>query len=115
MIDKTTHVRGAITDPNGAPDTQADVLFFPADSKTWREGVYSGRRVRLVSATLAGTYQIDGLPAGEYYVAAVDTRLTLNWKDPAFLDRLTTSATQIMLGDGEDKTVALRRVAVREK
>jgi hypothetical protein len=115
LIDKTTHVRGAITDANGAPDTQADVLVFPADSKTWRDGIYSSRRVRQVSATLAGTYQLDNLPAGEYYIAAVDTRLTANWKDPGFLDRLTSAATHITLADGEEKTVSLKRVTVRDK
>lgn len=115
LIDKTTHVRGAIRDSNGAPDTEADVIAFPADSNTWRDGVSSTRRVRLTPASTSGTYLFDGLPAGDYYLAAVDTRLTGNWRAPAFLDRLTTSATRITLADGEDKTVALKRALLRDK
>jgi hypothetical protein len=115
LTDKTTHLRGAITDANGAPDSEADVLVFPADSKTWRDGVFGTRRVRLAAASLAGTYLFDGLPAGEYYVAAVDTRLTGRWKDAAFLARLTTSAVRVTLGDGEDKTVALKRTSPRDQ
>ena len=115
LTDQTTHLRGGITDANGAPDSEADVLVFPADSKTWHDGIFGTRRVRLAAASLAGTYVFDGLPAGDYYVAAVDTRLTARWKDAAFLDRLTSSAVRVTLGDGEDKTVALKRTTLRDK
>jgi hypothetical protein len=115
LTDKTTHLRGGVTDASGAPDTEADVLVFPADSRTWRDGIFSPRRVRFAAVSLAGTYLFDGLPAGEYYVAAVDTRLTTRWRDAAFLDRLTTSAVRVTLGDGEDKTVALKRMSPRDK
>ena len=43
-------------------------------------------------ATSAGAYDIATLAPGTYYLAAVSTRLALNWQDPAFLERLTAVA-----------------------
>jgi hypothetical protein len=115
LSDKTTHLRGGITDVSGTPDSEADVIVFPADSKTWRDGIFGLRRVRLAAGSRAGTYLFDSLPAGDYYIAAVDTRLTNGWKDAAFLDRLTSSALRVTLADGEDKTIALKRTSPRDK
>ena len=49
---------------------------------------------RKVHATSAGAYEIATLAPGDYYLAAVSTRLALNWQDPEFLERLIAGATE---------------------
>ncbi len=113
FTDKTTRLGGSIVDSTGAPDSRASIIVFPADSATWRQGIFSLRRVRLVEATPAGTYEFAGIPAGDYFLVAIESRLATDWEDPAFLDRLTSGATRVTLAAGDTKTVALKRFTLR--
>jgi len=111
---KTNAVSGTVTDSNGAPDADAAVIAFPADSTAWREGVFSSRRTRRVNATSKGAYEMTTLAPGEYFISAVSFRSmpALNWSDPRFLDRLIPVATKITLGVEESKNVPLKTVTV---
>jgi hypothetical protein len=107
----TNRVSGRVTGGNGAPDPDAAVIVFPADSNAWREGIFSSRRTRKVHATSAGSYDIATLAPGDYYLAAVSTRLALNWRgEPEFLERLIAGATRVTLGAQDEKTVPLRTI-----
>ncbi len=86
------------------------MIVFPADSNAWREGIFTSRRARKVHATSAGAYDIATLAPGDYYLAAVSTRLALNWQDPEFLERLIAGATRVTLGAEDEKTVPLRTI-----
>ena len=46
---------------------------------------------------------MSGLPAGEYYVAAVTELEPGDLADPAFLEQLAAAAFKITLADGEKK------------
>ena len=48
------------------------------------------------------------LAPGDYYVTAVSARQTPGWQDPQFLERLIPGAVKVTVGDGEEKTVALK-------
>ena len=48
---------------------------------------------------------VGTLPAGRYYVAAVDMLDIASWRDPYVLDRLSKLAVSVDLHDGEDLTV----------
>ena len=50
-----------------------------------------------------GSYQLRGLPAGNYYVAIVDPAESGEWFEPSFLDAHRPGATRVSLGDGESK------------
>ena len=108
----TNRVSGQVSDGNGAPDADAAVIVFPADSTAWREGIFSTRRTRKVHATSTGAYEIATLAPGEYYLVAVGIRLTLNWQDPEFLARLISGATRVTLGAEDEKTVPLRTITL---
>jgi hypothetical protein len=110
-----TRLSGTVADSAGAPDGDADVIVFPADTAAWREGAFTSRRVRLAHATSAAAFEIHALPPGEYYIAAVDTRTAMGWQDPQFLERLTGGATRVVLGEGENKTVTLRTLTLRSR
>ena len=90
----------------------AAVIVFPADSNAWREGIFTSRRARKVHTTSAGAYEIATLAPGDYYLAAVSTRLALNWQDPEFLERLIAGATRVTLGAEDEKTVPLRTITL---
>ena len=55
-----------------------------------------------------GTFQIRGLPSGEYFLAAVDTAEQGEWFEPAFLDGHRAGAARLTLGEGDIKTQDLR-------
>ena len=108
-----TKLGGSVMSTTGAPEPDAVVIVFPADTTLWREGIVSTRRVRRVPATSAGAYEFTGLPPGEYYVAAISPRYTSTWDDPVFLDALTGGATKIQLTSGGSASVALRTIVPR--
>ena len=61
-----------------------------------------------------GTFAIAGLPAAEYYVAAVD-RMQGNegfgeWQDPAFLNAIAPRASWVILSEGQSASVTLRLI-----
>jgi hypothetical protein len=49
-------------------------------------------------------YKIRNLPAGEYYVVAVDPSEPGEWFEPAYLDQHRAGAARVTLGDGDVKT-----------
>lgn len=111
----TNGVSGRVSDANGAADSDAAVVVFPADSNVWRQGISSNRRMRKVLTTSAGGYSMQTLVPGEYHVVAVSSRLALDWQSPQFLERLIPGAVRVTLGAEEEKTVALRTFAPAER
>jgi hypothetical protein len=69
--------------------------------------------MRTARAAADGSYIFPALPPGAYYVAAVQEDTVDEWQDPAFLESLSRSATEIMLAEGERKTLELRTAAIR--
>jgi protocatechuate 3,4-dioxygenase beta subunit len=106
----TNRVSGRVTDGSGAPDPNAAVIVFPADSNAWHEGVFTSRRERKVRASSAGSYDVTTLAPGDYYVAAVDADAALNWQEPRFLERLVAGATKVTLGAEDQRSVPLHAI-----
>lgn len=104
----TNRVSGQVNSSNGSPDDHAAVVVFPADSNAWREGIFSSRFTRKVHTTSTGAWEVTTLAPGDYYVAAIDARLALNWQDPELLAGLVGSASRITLGVEDQRTVILR-------
>lgn len=108
FTDKPTEVNGTVRDSSGNPDTGASVVVFPADASSWIDTGSQPRRLRQVRANQDGTYKINGLPAGDYYIIAVeDESMERTWQDPAYLNTLARAATQVRIADGDIKTQAL--------
>ena len=113
FVDTVASLSGTITDAKGTADALLDVVVFPADWDGWRRGEFNGFRARLIAATTAGAFNLAAVPAGQYYVVAVDAAATSQWSDPRFLDRLIPGATKVTIAEGEQKTVALKTFAIR--
>jgi hypothetical protein len=110
-----TRVSGSISSANRTANDSADVIVLPADTMLWREGIINSRRARLMHATSAATFEFSGLEPGDYYLAAVATRSVPDWQDPSFLERLIPGATRLTLGSGEEKTVPLTTMTLRDR
>lgn len=104
FTDSTTTLTGTVTGANG-PDSTAEVVVFPADSLAWKEIGAVARRSRVERVTRAGVFSIAGLPAGEYFVAAVAGTLPGDRQDPALLTTLAKDAMRVTLADGGSATV----------
>jgi len=114
FTDKTTQLAGQVTDASGGTDLQDAVVAFPADSDDWKTGAFSQRRTRSMQVTKIGAFEFDGLPAGEYFVAAIAGGVPDNWQSPAVLIALAKIATRVPLVEGDKKTQALRALPLPE-
>jgi len=112
LVDKVSLLSGTVVDAKGAPESRGSVIIFPADSDGWRRGEFSGRRARLI-AVRTGTFEFRLIPPGRYYAVAVEEGAIEEWTDPRVLDKLTTLATRVTVGEGESQTVALKTVAIK--
>jgi hypothetical protein len=100
FTDKMSEVNGTLTDDQGQPITEFTVLAFPTDNTLWRP---QARQIMTARPDQTGTYQIQGLPAGDYYVTAVDPAEQGEWFEAAFLDQHRAGAARLTLGDGDVK------------
>jgi hypothetical protein len=113
LTDRPTQLSGTVRTAQGQGDGQADVIVFPADHDRWKQYGVTARRARSVRATKTGAYSIQGLPAGDYYVIAVDSTSSREWQDPKFLEAASRVATRITLVDGDKKTTDLKASRIR--
>jgi hypothetical protein len=113
FTDRWSGVQGFVETSTGAPDPNAAVLLFPADTGAWTSYGRSPRRLRSTRADANGGYVINSVPPGDYYVAAVPDEQSADWQDPAFLAAATASASRVSVGDGEKKNQDLRTREVR--
>ena len=84
VTSQTARAEGRVRDGRGDAAGYAAVICFPADPARWRR--YGPRPDRIRSAPVRqGSYEIR-VPAGDYYLVAVDEALADRWRDPAFLE-----------------------------
>ena len=98
--DSQTQLSGTVATERGVPVTDYTVLAFPMDQTFWRP---QSRYIMTARPDQNGSYQIRGLPPGEYYMALVDPAEQGEWFEPAFLDAHRPGAARISLGEGESK------------
>jgi hypothetical protein len=69
--------------------------------------------MRTAPVSRQGTFSLSGLPAGEYFIAAINDQAGATWQDPKVLDILSRSATQLSLRDGDRRTVDVTTSVIR--
>jgi hypothetical protein len=94
-------------------DSSAIVIAFPTDTSTWMGRGPFPRRLRTARVGIDGTYTINALVPGEYFVVAVTEEGFADWQDPALLQALTRVARQVRVTDGERRTQDLTTAVVR--
>lgn len=95
-------IAGTVADATGVPAAQGFVIVFPTDRSQWGPD----SRFLKVAVLKNGTFDISGLPAAGYYVAAVTRLIADEWQDPALLDQLSPTAAQVFASAGQKVTAA---------
>jgi hypothetical protein len=102
-------VRGRVTDdhPASVRDCCTVVVF-----STFRDRWSALSRWVKTAQPSAGTFAVRGLPAGDYWVAAIEGRNSEfePTADPGLLESLSSRAVRITLGEGQSQDLSLRLV-----
>jgi hypothetical protein len=80
---------------------RALVVVFPVDRTRWRDYGSTPRRLREAGLSPDGSFEMRGLPPGEYFAAAIPDDYVRDWRAPGLLDGLAQSAIRVSIsGDG---------------
>ncbi len=112
ITNQISTVTGIVRDTDGKASSAPTVAVFPADRTLWRLPGMASRRVQTVAPGRDGRYAFRGLPAGEYYVVAVDWP-SADFSDGKVLNAIMSFGQRFTLGDGESRTQDLRMAVMR--
>ena len=109
LTNRAAGVSGTVTDARGRAVDTCTAIAFAVDRGRWAQ---QARFVRAARCDADGAFSVHGLPASDYFVAAVDRMQMANgggeWQDPDVLESLVAGATRITLTDGQTATVSAR-------
>jgi hypothetical protein len=109
LTDKPSELTGVVRLDTGAPDHDAIVLVFPVDPARRIDFGRDSPRLRETRSSVDGRYTLRGLPAGEYFVAALnDAAMTDLWQTQAFTQRLSLRATKVSVTRGQKQVLDLK-------
>jgi len=106
LTTRQTTLSGTLTGAAGEPIGGIDVVLFPLDE---RMRIHNTRRVASSRTTVAGEYEIRGLPPGAYGVAVVDDVDPEALRDPAVLAQLRPVSTVTLDASDTRHDIALKR------
>ena len=107
LTDRLPGVSGVVRDASGQTSATCHVVVFAKDRKFWMP---ESSRLTSVRPASDGSYVIRSMPAGDYFVTAVNDLEPGEWFDPALLEQLSKSALTITLTEGEKTSQDLRLV-----
>ncbi len=90
---------GNVTGSPRGPAGDIFVVAFPVDERLWSHFGLNPRRLRSVYLARPGPFAVEGLPAGDYFVAAVGA-MSRDWRDRNTLLKLRSVATRVTVREG---------------
>jgi len=111
--DKPTEIGGVVYNAVRAPVPGATIVIFPAESSYRGTAGQHPDRVRATRATNAGGFHVVALPAGDYYIAAIDESAADAWQDPRRLDVIRAGAKRMTLKAGDHVPIDLQLITRR--
>jgi protocatechuate 3,4-dioxygenase beta subunit len=105
LTNRLTTVTGTVTNSRGEASKDYIAIVFAQDKEKW---IGSPRYQSTGRPDQDGRFKIAALPAGEYYIVAVDAIEPGQSADPDFLERIRSSATAFSLREGETKSLDLK-------
>jgi protocatechuate 3,4-dioxygenase beta subunit len=103
LSDHPSSISGTVQEATGAPAFQQTVVVFPVERRFW---FVDSRHIAAVRSGRDGRWGVPNLPPGDYRVVAADVDLG-EWFDPEVLERLSTIATPVHLGNADRQTISL--------
>jgi hypothetical protein len=113
ITDRPSELRGTVRDANGRVDPGAAVVLFTTLREVWGATGRSNRRARMVRASEDGTFVIRGIPAGDYFLAAIPDEDAGDWPDVRLMETLSRASTRLTIADSERKSQDLTTRPVR--
>lgn len=107
LTNRPSELAGTLTDASGRAAPDYFIIVFPTDKQYWTAGP---RRVRQLRPGMDGKFSVQGLPAGEYFIAALTDVEPNEFYAPSFLEPLVSSAAKVTITDGQ-KTVQDLRIS----
>jgi Carboxypeptidase regulatory-like domain len=111
--DQHSKVSGTVRDARGAVSATADVLAFPVDPQRWSGFGSTPRFIKSTPASGTGAYAFENLPAGDYYLIAVNSAEADGWTDPTILEGLSRQATRLTVVENQATTLDLTLKPIR--
>ncbi len=105
LTNRLSTVSGVVTNSRGDQATDYVAVVFAQDKERWTP---NSRYQSIGRPDQDGRFKISGLPAGEYYIVAVDRIEPGQNGDPDYLETMRSRAASFSLMDGETKTMDLK-------
>jgi hypothetical protein len=113
ITDRPSELSGVVRNAQGQADPGATVLWFTTDRSHWINHGISSRKLRSLRANEDGTFRVRGIPAGEYFLAALPDEETADWQNPSVLERISRRAARLSIADGEKRTQTIVTMSIR--
>jgi hypothetical protein len=101
-------IAGRLIGARGEPATTYSVVLISADEAHWHT---LSRRTRLARPDAGGRYAFEGLPPGDYLVAAVSDADGFEFSDPDVFGTVAAQAAKVRIEPYERKVLELRLTA----
>jgi hypothetical protein len=105
LSNRTATVTGRVRDDQDQAVAHSHVVLFSADPQRW---YVSSPYVTRVRSGGDGRFTMSGVPAGEYYAAAVEGFDGDGWRNPDVLTLLVGVARRIELREDQSMNADLR-------
>ena len=93
---------GVVHDSRGTVIRRAAIILFPVERESWTSFGITPQRIASAFHFGGHGYRVLRLPAGAYYVIAVDSSLESAWQDPRFFPAAARLATTVTLTWGRE-------------
>ena len=98
-------IAGSVVDASDKRPQEFVVVAFSASQANWFPG---SRHIKRAETGPNGSFNVDSVPPGEYYVAALDALPPGEWQSPDALGVLVQRAERVRVGEGQTRTLTLR-------
>lgn len=112
LTDQGATISGLVGDGVGRFSSDVAVLCFPVEPGLWQNFGIAPTRIRVIRVDVSGRYSLDGLPAGNYYLAVVPRSEIGRWHEPEYLGRVRARARRISIRWGESVTHDFKQVDI---
>ena len=122
VTDRRSQVRVRVSEPDGTPTGEYAAVAFPVESERWRSPDRYVRAAAPLPPSFLGkpdpsgtggepgrSLRFIGLPAGDYYLVAVDDIEYNATHDPVVLEKLSLKATRVAIPERDLIEVPLQR------